>query len=301
MASRRPPMGTLRLGPVRRRARRGRAADHRPRAVAAPRAGAARRAGRPRRMRPPARAAPAAQWGPALRGRAGRRSRDRRAATVGGARARCRSAGSRRRPTRPRPRGSDASCWPAPSARRPARREHHPPQRTRAVEAMRAVVARPTRGAPVVPRAGSVAWRTCDAMSIPGRPPTPASPGLRARFREALAVARQRGGARRGGPGILEGRHPAATARLEHHHAADVHVGALVELLELEERRVEGGELVRHRGRSLASPVPLPQLPRGLLFSRRRTTDMAVSAAGASRSSRGPAPARPGPAGPRGP
>jgi hypothetical protein len=67
------------------------------------------------------------------------------------------------------------------------------------------------------------------------------------RRREALAVA-----GKVAKPGnyvaadLLDRGSAAAGARLEHYHAADVHMGALVRLLELEEGRVKGGELIRH-------------------------------------------------------
>ena len=149
--------------------------------------------------------------------------------------------------------------------------EHHPPQGMRAVEAMREEVRGPLEELLVIPRGRQrgVAHVRRDVEVRVGLPLRPAQ-ASRARLREALAVARKAVEARvEVGPDILEGRRPAGRQRLEHHHAADVHVGALVELLELEERRVEGGELVRHPGNH-ASPVPVPQRPRGLLFSRRR-------------------------------
>ena len=63
---------------------------------------------------------------------------------------------------------------------------------------------------------------------------------------EPLGVARQVGQAGDHVPADLVERGSPAGLRLQHHDAADVHVGALVDLLELEEGRVEGGELLAH-------------------------------------------------------
>ena len=60
------------------------------------------------------------------------------------------------------------------------------------------------------------------------------------RFREALAVTRQLAeAARKVVVKLLARRRLPPGGRIEHHDSADVHVRALVRLLELEERRVE--------------------------------------------------------------
>jgi hypothetical protein len=82
---------------------------------------------------------------------------------------------------------------------------------------------------------------------LPRRPPQPAG----ARLRQLAPVARQTTEAHvEVLTHLLQRRHRPVGPRVEHQRAADVHVRRLVRLLQLEEGRVEGAEVVGHARRT---------------------------------------------------
>ena len=121
------------------------------------------------------------------------------------------------------------------------------------------------------------------AVLLPGGPVQAARPGVG----EPLGVARQVGQPGDHVPADLLQRGSPARVWLEDHDPADVHVGALVDLLQLEEGRVEGGELLAHdlprprcvehhpalrRGDQAAGPVDGVDVDRSSTSSRERSS-----------------------------
>ena len=166
------------------------------------------------------------------------------------ARPRARSRASRRRRQRSRRRRpcSDGSWWPAPSGHSPAPRPERSPTGGGCDRGAGSRTRLPTRPAPGrrPARAGAPARRARRGQS-PGALATRATPAPRCAARRAAgSSAAGRRGARRGAgrPAPAEAR--PVGPRVEDHDAADVHVGALVGLLQLEEGRVECSQLIRH-------------------------------------------------------
>ena len=127
--------------------------------------------------------------------------------------------------------------------------ERHLPERAVAVEAMGPEVSEPLVKLGLSARRRQrrvieVGRGVVPLRRLPGQPPERA----RVRVRELLGEARHQ---RRPLPQVFaelgDVRRPAAGKRVEDEGPADVHVGGLVRLLELEEHRVQHAELLRHR------------------------------------------------------
>jgi hypothetical protein len=116
-----------------------------------------------------------------------------------------------------------------------------------AVEALRVVLAGPLHEL-VAPARGVQAGREDVTLDLEVRVFLPGGPvqAPRARMGQPLGVAREVGQPGDHVSADLLQRGSPASMWFQDHDPADVHVGALIGLLELEEGRVEGGELLGH-------------------------------------------------------
>ena len=149
------------------------------------------------------------------------------------------------------------------------------PERLGAIEPLRVILSGPLHQLVAAARrmqAGrkNVALDPEIPVLLPGGPVQAAGPGVG----ESLGIARQVGQPGDHVPADLLQWESPARVWLQDHDPTDVHVGALVDLLQLEEGRVEGGELLAHEPTApalrRASPGAPPRRPGGGPCRRRR-------------------------------
>ena len=141
---------------------------------------------------------------------------------------------------------------PAPTGK--TLEQGHLPQRTVALQALGEELRRPLGQLPLASRrrqrgVGDVALEVEVGIVFPRRPAEPAG----VRRRQALSIAGQPPEAvRQVAAELLAGRHASVGGRVEDHDRADVHVRAVVDLLELEEGGVDWCEMLAHETPRLA-------------------------------------------------